>query len=72
MVFKLSGMQACATVHDTDLTQTVRLPTFLMKLCWHLQSFAKPEVQAAIMDCTQDPMNILKYQNNEEIMRVSC
>ena len=37
-----------------------------------VQSFSKPEVQAAIMDCTQDPMNILKYQNNEEIMRVSC
>ena len=38
---------------------------------WVLQAFAKQEVQAAIMDCTQNPMNIINYQNNPDIMMVS-
>ena len=36
-----------------------------------LQAFAKQEVQTAIMDCTQNPMNIINYQNNPEVMMVS-
>lgn len=33
-------------------------------------SFSKPEVQEAIMDVTQNQMNITKYANNPEIMAV--
>ncbi len=33
-------------------------------------SFSKPEVQAAIMDVTQNQMNITKYSNNPDIMAV--
>lgn len=36
-----------------------------------LQAFSKPEVQSAIMDCTQNPMNVIKYQSNPEVMMVS-
>jgi len=28
-------------------------------------------VQTAIMDCTQNPMNVIKYQSNPEVMMVS-
>jgi len=33
-------------------------------------SFQNPKVQAAIMDCTQNPMNIHKYQHDKEIMGI--
>ncbi|DBA73359.1 hypothetical protein WJX77_003581 [Trebouxia sp. C0004] len=33
-------------------------------------AFSKAEVQKAIMDCTQNPMNIIKYQSNPEVMMV--
>ncbi|XP_027932553.1 protein TIC 40, chloroplastic isoform X2 [Vigna unguiculata] len=33
-------------------------------------AFQNPRVQAAIMDCSQNPMNITKYQNDKEIMDV--
>ena len=39
--------------------------------CLGLQAFAKQEVQAAIMDCTQNPMHMMNYQNNPEVMMVS-
>eukprot|EP00959_Pyramimonas_sp_CCMP1952_P194426 4065424-Pyramimonas_sp.AAC.1 len=31
-------------------------------------AFQNPRIQAAIMDCSQNPMNISKYQNDSEIM----
>lgn len=33
-------------------------------------AFQNPRVQAAIMDCSQNPMNIMKYQNDKEVMDV--
>lgn len=33
-------------------------------------AFQNPRVQAAIMDCSQNPMNIAKYQNDKEVMDV--
>ncbi|MED6118694.1 Protein TIC 40, chloroplastic [Stylosanthes scabra] len=33
-------------------------------------AFQNPRVQAAIMDCSQNPMNITKYQNDQEVMSV--
>lgn len=33
-------------------------------------SMTKPAVMAAIAECTQNPMNIFKYQNDEEVMKV--
>ncbi|KAJ4706874.1 Protein TIC 40, chloroplastic [Melia azedarach] len=33
-------------------------------------AFQNPKVQAAIMDCSQNPMSILKYQNDKEVMDV--
>ncbi|BFI29264.1 hypothetical protein MPTK2_3g00830 [Marchantia polymorpha subsp. ruderalis] len=33
-------------------------------------AFQNPKVQAAIMDCSQNPMNITKYQNDKEVMDV--
>ncbi|KDO50789.1 hypothetical protein CISIN_1g014282mg [Citrus sinensis] len=32
--------------------------------------FQSPRVQAAIMECSQNPMNIIKYQNDKEVMSV--
>ncbi|KAG1677073.1 hypothetical protein FOA52_001243 [Chlamydomonas sp. UWO 241] len=32
--------------------------------------FSNPKVQAAIIDISQNPMNIMKYQNDPEIMKV--
>ncbi|GAQ87531.1 chloroplast inner envelope translocon [Klebsormidium nitens] len=34
------------------------------------QAFQNPRVQAAIMDVTANPMNIIKYQNDKEVMNV--
>lgn len=34
------------------------------------EAFSKPEVQTAMMECTQNPMNVVKYQSNPEIMNV--
>ncbi|MFS7910583.1 putative STI1 domain-containing protein [Helianthus anomalus] len=31
-------------------------------------AFLNPTVQAAIMDCSQNPMGIIKYQNDKEVM----
>ncbi|KAJ0785558.1 putative Heat shock chaperonin-binding, UCH-binding domain superfamily, STI1 [Helianthus annuus] len=31
-------------------------------------AFLNPRVQAAIMDCSQNPMGIIKYQNDKEVM----
>ena len=36
------------------------------------QAFNKPEVQQAIMDIQSNPMNMLKYQQNPEVMSVSA
>lgn len=33
-------------------------------------SMTKPNVMAAIAECTQNPMNIFKYQNDAEVMNV--
>jgi hypothetical protein len=33
-------------------------------------SFQNPKVQAAMMDCSQNPNNISKYQDDPEIMSV--
>jgi hypothetical protein len=33
-------------------------------------AFAKPEVQQAIMDITQNPLNVMKYQDQPEVMKV--
>ncbi len=33
-------------------------------------AFQNPRVQAAIMDCSTNPMNITKYQDDKEIMDV--
>ncbi|KAI3684569.1 hypothetical protein L6452_33793 [Arctium lappa] len=33
-------------------------------------AFQNPRVQAAIMDCSQNPMSIMKYQNDKEVMNV--
>ncbi|KAI4306321.1 hypothetical protein L6164_029609 [Bauhinia variegata] len=33
-------------------------------------AFQNPRVQAAIMDCSQNPFNIAKYQNDKEVMDV--
>nr|Q8GT66.1 RecName: Full=Protein TIC 40, chloroplastic; AltName: Full=Translocon at the inner envelope membrane of chloroplasts 40; Short=PsTIC40; Flags: Precursor [Pisum sativum]AAN75219.1 chloroplast protein translocon component Tic40 precursor [Pisum sativum] len=33
-------------------------------------AFQNPRVQAAIMDCSQNPMSIVKYQNDKEVMDV--
>ncbi|KAI4307743.1 hypothetical protein L6164_030897 [Bauhinia variegata] len=33
-------------------------------------AFQNPKVQAAIMDCSQNPLNIAKYQNDKEVMDV--
>ncbi|XP_077249727.1 hydroxyproline-rich glycoprotein family protein isoform X2 [Tasmannia lanceolata] len=33
-------------------------------------AFQNPKVQAAIMDCSQNPLSITKYQNDKEIMDV--
>ena len=32
--------------------------------------FSNPKVQAAIMDISANPMNIMKYQSDPEIMKV--
>jgi hypothetical protein len=32
--------------------------------------FSNPKVQAAIFDISQSPMNIVKYQNDPEVMKV--
>lgn len=32
--------------------------------------FSNPKVQAAIMDISQNPMNIMKYQTDPEVMKV--
>ncbi|GAV76702.1 UCH37_bd domain-containing protein [Cephalotus follicularis] len=34
------------------------------------QAFQSPKVQAAIMDCSTNPQNISKYQNDQEVMDV--
>jgi hypothetical protein len=34
--------------------------------------FSNPKVQAAIIDISQNPMNIMKYQNDPEIMKARC
>ena len=34
------------------------------------QAFQDPKVQAAVMDCSTNPMNITKYQNDPQIMGV--
>ncbi|PRQ56621.1 putative Heat shock chaperonin-binding protein [Rosa chinensis] len=34
------------------------------------RAFQNPRVQAAIMDCSQNPMSIAKYQNDKEVMDV--
>ncbi|XP_015949456.1 protein TIC 40, chloroplastic [Arachis duranensis] len=34
------------------------------------RAFQNPRVQAAIMDCSENPMNITKYQNDKEVMDV--
>lgn len=31
-------------------------------------AFSNPKVQAAIMDCSTNPANISKYQNDPEVM----
>ncbi|KAH9626396.1 hypothetical protein KSS87_009082 [Heliosperma pusillum] len=33
-------------------------------------AFQNPKIQQAIMDCSQNPMNIMKYQNDREVMDV--
>eukprot|EP00850_Spirogloea_muscicola_P007426 SM000037S13561 [mRNA] locus=s37:637617:639756:+ [translate_table: standard] len=33
-------------------------------------AFQNPKVQAAIMDCSQNPLNLAKYQNDKEVMDV--
>lgn len=33
-------------------------------------AFQNPRVQAAIMDCSQNPLSIAKYQNDKEVMDV--
>lgn len=40
-------------------------------LCLMLQALEKPEVQAAFADCSKNPRNILKYQNDPDIVMVS-
>ena len=35
-----------------------------------LQAFNKPDVQAAIMEITANPMAMLKHQQNPEVMQV--
>lgn len=32
--------------------------------------FSNPKVQAAIIDISSNPMNIMKYQNDPEVMKV--
>jgi hypothetical protein len=32
-------------------------------------AFQNPKVQAAVMDCAANPMNITKYQNDPEVMK---
>ena len=34
------------------------------------QGFSNPKVQAAIIDISQNPMNVMKYQNDPEIMKI--
>lgn len=33
-------------------------------------AFQNPKIQAAIMDCSSNPMNITKYQDDKEVMEV--
>ncbi|CAN6872775.1 unnamed protein product [Brassica oleracea] len=33
-------------------------------------AFQNPRVEAALMDCSENPMNIMKYQNDKEVMDV--
>ncbi|VAH47999.1 unnamed protein product [Triticum turgidum subsp. durum] len=33
-------------------------------------AFQNPKIQTAIMDCSQNPLNIVKYQNDQEVMDV--
>ncbi|KAI9160787.1 hypothetical protein LWI28_011562 [Acer negundo] len=33
-------------------------------------AFQNPRIQAAIMDCSQNPMSIMKYQNDPEVMSI--
>ncbi|ESQ41653.1 hypothetical protein EUTSA_v10013528mg [Eutrema salsugineum] len=33
-------------------------------------AFQNPRVQAALMECSENPMNIMKYQNDKEVMDV--
>ena len=35
-------------------------------------AFQNPRIQAAIMDCSANPMNIAKYQDDAEIMGARC
>ena len=35
-----------------------------------MQAFQKPEVGQAVMDISQNPANLVKYQDNPEIMKV--
>lgn len=34
------------------------------------QAFQQPRIQNALMECSQNPMNIAKYNDDEEVMRV--
>ena len=33
-------------------------------------AFASPRIQAAIMECSQNPMSMMKYQDDKEVMEV--
>lgn len=34
-------------------------------------AFSNPKVQAAVMDVSTNPMNIVKYQNEPDVLKVS-
>ena len=40
------------------------------KVAGWLQAFQKPEVGQAVMDISQNPANLVKYQDNPEVMKV--
>lgn len=57
-----------------QLAQAGMTPDGIMKMIMSdpdlAKSFNNPEVQAAIMDVSQNQMNIAKYANNPEVMTV--
>lgn len=69
MINDLSGQEAPKRIHPLqmkpeDVMMMVRRDPTLAS------SLSTPRIKAAIVDCSKNPFNIRKYQNDSEIMDV--